>query len=95
MPQSLADTPVARQAMDIVHNSETNDIRPEVLQFLQRAIEDLWQHIQAQPDTYIMTQLEFRVFNYFRARFVNNSTAQRAIARYWDNTSNADGLVPP
>ncbi|KIW77835.1 hypothetical protein Z517_07668 [Fonsecaea pedrosoi CBS 271.37] len=81
-----------RQALQIAQTSQTGDMDPQVLQILENYLYRLWTRIQAEPDTYIMDQLEFPVFNHFRARSeFQNETARKAIGRYWDNRTPGDG----
>ncbi|KIX97038.1 uncharacterized protein Z520_07152 [Fonsecaea multimorphosa CBS 102226] len=86
-----------RQALQMAQNSPTGELDPQILQILENYLTQLWGRIQAQPETYVMTVLEFAVFNLFRARAeFQNETARKAISRYWDshtasnNTSNSE-----
>lgn len=74
-----------RGALEIARNSDDGDIDPRVLAILEEAIQAIWLRIQAQPQTYVLTKLEFAVFNYFQDRFRGNSTAQRAVERFWNH----------
>jgi ankyrin repeat protein len=60
-------------------DQQTKDILP-------LAVRALWSRIQAQPDTYLLTNLEARIFNYHQALFRGNDLARRTLARYWENT---------
>ncbi|KAI4264075.1 MAG: hypothetical protein L6R38_005438 [Xanthoria sp. 2 TBL-2021] len=73
------------KALEIARNSEDGSVPPSVTAVLERAIGELWQRIQAQPATYVMSKEEFVLFNYYRSRFANIPTAQHAIARFWNN----------
>ena len=77
------------RALEYVRNSDTGDIHPSVSAILERALADIWQRIQASPNSYIMTKEEFAVFNYYRERFVNSDVARRAVGRFW-NTFKGD-----
>ncbi|MCJ1275257.1 hypothetical protein MMC21_003058 [Puttea exsequens] len=57
---------------------------PTATTVLERRINDIWRSIQAQPNSYVMNKEEFAVFNHFRGRY-NNSTAQQAVSRFWNN----------
>ena len=74
-----------RRALEIARDTENGLLDANVSAILQTAIGSVWRRIQAQPDTYIMTRVEFSVFNYYRSRFQGNNTAQRAVQRYWDS----------
>ena len=54
----------------------------------RRAMRRLWDAIRADPDTYIMSKEEFRVFSLFRddlAILSNQNIAKKAALRYWQN----------
>ena len=78
-----------RDALEIARDDpmryrETN---PSASNILEKALARIWRQIEANPNTYVMTEDEFSVFNYFRARFNDESTrplAAAATARYWD-----------
>ncbi|KIW44531.1 uncharacterized protein PV06_02992 [Exophiala oligosperma] len=75
-----------RQAIQIAQNSENGSIDPIILHLLELALCRIWQNIQSEPDSYVMTQVEFAVFNYHRALpELQNETAREAISRYWDS----------
>ena len=51
---------------------------------LENELNNLWQRIQAQPDTYVMTKEEFALFNYSRHHRGESNVAQNAIIRFWN-----------
>ncbi|EXJ79592.1 hypothetical protein A1O3_07871 [Capronia epimyces CBS 606.96] len=78
-----------RQALNIAQNSPSGQIDPQILRLLESSLAQIWRNIQAQPNTYVMNDLEFAVFNHFRARSdFQNETARKAVSRYW-NSRNA------
>lgn len=81
-----------RAAVDRAHRSESDTLDAETEGTLRRELESVWAKILRQPNSYIMDQLEFAVFNRYRseARF-QNETARRAIERYWNSTTSTDG----
>ena len=79
------DWPSILRALEIARNTEDGPIAPEIVTILENTIRAIWRRIQSQPDSYVLTQEEYAVFNYFQDRFRGNATAQRARARYWDN----------
>ncbi|ETI28519.1 hypothetical protein G647_00969 [Cladophialophora carrionii CBS 160.54] len=81
-----------RQALQTVQNSSTGEVDERIHQMLEDYLRQTWSRIQAQPDTYVMTDLEFAVLNHFRARAeYQNETARKAISRYWDNIRPSNG----
>ena len=91
MAQANLDIPRVKQAIDRAQDSSNGDLSAEDTRILEAALAEIWRCIQARPDTYICTQLEFRVFNYYQARFKNNTVAEKAKKRYWNHFSNTDG----
>ncbi|KAI4107766.1 MAG: hypothetical protein L6R37_001451 [Teloschistes peruensis] len=73
------------KALEIAKNCEDGSVPPTVIAVLEKAIGELWQRIQYQPMTYVMSKEEFVVFNYYRSRFANVPMAQQAVARFWNN----------
>jgi len=81
-----------RQALQVAQNSETGQIDPRILQILENALRQIWENIQKQPSTYVMTVLEFAIFNYYRARpELQNEIARKAVSRYWTNRNVTHG----
>jgi len=81
-----------RQALQAAQNTPTDQMDPRLLEVLENALTQVWRNIQAQPNAYVMTELEFSVFNFFRARTeFQNETARKAIQRYWDSKRVTDG----
>ncbi|KAI9678147.1 MAG: hypothetical protein M1817_006092 [Caeruleum heppii] len=70
-----------RQALDLARDTPAVDA--QVGQLLERALTEVWQRVQAQPDSYVFTELEFAVFNYHRARFEGSEVAAAAVDRFW------------
>ena len=81
IPEQLT---VAR-ALEIVRNSDEGQLHPSVNAVLERAFNELWRRIQAQPTTYVMNKDEFTIFNRYRSRFSNLRLAEQAVARFWNN----------
>ena len=72
------------EALNIVNQHQHDGIEPAVTSFLARKADEIWQRIQAQPSTYILTREEFTVYAYCREAFGNNEVIQQAIRRFWD-----------
>lgn len=75
-----------QRALDLARNAE-GDLDPNVSQYLEKALDDIWANITAQPDSYVLSKDEFAVFNFYAQRFEGQSAAQRAIDRYWRSAS--------
>jgi hypothetical protein len=73
-----------QRALEIARNSE-GVVDPIVSSCLERCLRDVWARLEAYPENYILTKDEFALFNYFRHRFTNSNTAQRAVQRFWDH----------
>lgn len=75
-----------KQALHIAQNSQSEEIDPRVLAVLEAGLKRIWRDVLARPNTYVMTKLEFGVFNRYRARpEYQNETARKAVSRYWDS----------
>ncbi|EEP80863.1 conserved hypothetical protein [Uncinocarpus reesii 1704] len=83
-----------RRALEAARNNQDGQIDPRVSAILETAIGELWRKIQSQPDSYILTDNEFALFNYFQDRFRESAVAQRAVARYWNNSLQKFTLIP-
>ena len=86
------DAASVSRALDIARNCETGNDDPQAMTILQAAYQTYWEHIQAHPTSYLLTDLEFAVFNYFQERHRHDAVAQRATKRYWDNKRAVDGV---
>ncbi|KAK8098257.1 uncharacterized protein PG998_013743 [Apiospora kogelbergensis] len=84
---SAAENNEVAQALEIARESPDGAKDPVVSSILENALVQIWNKVQAQPDTYVMSRDEFAVFNFFQYRFAGNKTAMAARKRYWDNTT--------
>lgn len=91
MAQANLDIPRVTAAIARAQNSRNGNISDQDKQTLEAAVAEIWRCIQAQPDTYLCTSLEFRIFNYFQGRFQNNTVAEKARKRFWERHSITDG----
>lgn len=71
-----------QRALDLARNAE-GDLDPNVSQYLENALNDIWANISAHPDSYVLSRDEFAVFNFYAQRFEGEAAAQQAIDRYW------------
>lgn len=78
------------QALEIARESEDGGAGDSyIAKTLDQALDNIWDKVKAQPDSYIMSDDEYSLFNYFQHRFIGNDMAVLARRRYWDNTTNA------
>ena len=82
-----------RNALEALRQAEEQSIEyanvdPAVRNVLEASLGILWRRILDESPPYVMNDLEFRLFNYFRRRFDGDERARRAIERYWWNTRN-------
>lgn len=75
------------QALEIARESPDGARDPVISGILEDALSKIWANVQAEPDSYVMKNEEFAVFNFFQHRFSGNKLATAARARYWDNAS--------
>ncbi len=74
-----------QRAIDIARNTE-GELDPTVSTYLEGAITDIWNRVNEQPGTYILSRDEFAVFNYYIKRFGGSPVAEQAVDRYWRAT---------
>lgn len=94
MPGSLKDLTAVRQALERARTCEDGSVDAPTTAVLEAAISELWNRLQAEPNSYVLNPDEFALFNYFLERYRGSTVAQRAVARFWNNyhvSSNADG----
>jgi len=74
-----------QRAVDIARNTE-GELDPNVKDYLENVLGNIWSRVQLHPDSYILTKDEFAVFNFYRQRFGDAPEAQAAVSRYWQHT---------
>lgn len=89
---SEPDQASVRRAIIIAQDATNDNLDQHTKEVLTLALRAIWRRIQAQPDSYILTTLEARVFNYYQSLFRGNDLARCAWARYWENTHGMDGI---
>jgi hypothetical protein len=80
------------RAISIAQNATNDNLDQHTKEILALALRAIWRRIQAQPDTYLLTNLEARVFNYHQSLYRGNELARCAWARYWENTHGLNGV---
>ena len=92
MPAGAGETLSVAHSLEIVRNSEPGQAPPNALGVIERAMAELWQRVLANENAYVMSDIEFAVFNFFRSRYQsgrNKLVGQKATARYWDSKGRA------
>ena len=82
------------EALEIVRNSEPGQAPPEAKRMTDAAIVQLWNRLRAKPDTYIMSDKEFKLFNYYRHAYQSGADGEigrNAASRYWNHSSRFNG----
>ncbi len=92
LSMSEPDQATIQRAIIIAQNAANDNLDQQTKEILQLALRAIWRRIQSQPDTYVLTNLEARVFNYHQSLFRGNEVARHAWARYWENTHGMDGI---
>ena len=80
-----------RVSQAITKAQDLQTLSAEETRILNQAFTVIWNRIRTQHN-YVMTELEFKVFNYFQSRWEGNPVAKQAVARHWTSRGNADGL---
>lgn len=88
------DEATLRRYLQMVQDNPEGTVPQAVDDTLRRELEILWRKIIRAPDSYIMTQLEGKLFNAFRSdlQVRNPRIVQKALQRYWDSNS-TDGTM--
>lgn len=74
------------QALEIARDYHPGQHRdPQVVKILDGAVAQIWGKLQTEPQSYILTRLEFAVFNFFQHQFEGEPIAVAARKRYWDS----------
>lgn len=73
-----------QRALDIARNTE-GDLDHTVSQYLETQLVEVWDRLESQPETYVLTKDEFAIFNFFIFRYNGSQVAEKAIARFWSN----------
>lgn len=89
---SEPDHATVQQAIVIAQNATNDNLDQQTKEILTLAIDAIWRRILAHPDTYVLTNLEARVFNYYQSLFIGDEIARRTWARYWANTHGMGGI---
>ena len=84
-------TEEVRRAIGRAQDSSHNNLTTQETQLLQRAFDQIWRNLQAHQETYLLCNLEFKVFNYYQNGWPNTQLARRAVQRYWNNRPVVDG----
>jgi hypothetical protein len=71
-----------QRALDIARNTEGH-LDDFVAKYLEQQLAVVWDHIDSQPDSYVLSKDEFAIFNFFVGRYQGLEVAQKAIARFW------------
>lgn len=83
MPGSSGSQLSIKEALKIAKNQQNGAVNTPASERLERAKIEILGSIQAQPTSYIMSQEEFSVINYFHEQYKNNNTVNQAISRFW------------
>jgi hypothetical protein len=82
---STLDEKVVAQALERARETDEGAHDPQVRKILEEALSRIWDKIQAQPDSYVMSRTEMSVFTYYQYSFTGNELAVAARKRYWDH----------
>ena len=82
-PSAFSDLSALQRALDIARSTEYTELDPAHRDLLERALDEIWERIQANPTTYLLTRDEFAIFNFYQDRWSNDHVAKRAVERFW------------
>jgi hypothetical protein len=71
-----------RGAVEEAQNSTTGQIDPQIRRMLEDYLRHTWARILAKPTTYLLSDTEMKLLNYYRGKpEYQNETARTAIER--------------
>lgn len=80
-----------QQALNIARNAE-DGLEPSVASFLEEVMSQIWDNTSTNSDTYVLSALEFAVFNFYRQQY-HGQVAEEAVERYWRSVTRR-GAIP-
>ena len=86
-PLASSEAENIRHCLEVVRNSEPGQAPGNAVATIERAMAELWARVEADEESYTMTNTEFAVFNFFKSRYSSGrhaAVAQKATARFWD-----------
>ena len=84
----MTRAPSVEQALRMIQDNPNGTNNTQARDVLQKELARIWRNIQDNPNSYVMDNLEFAVFNCHRnSPEYTNQVGQRAVKRYWDNRS--------
>jgi hypothetical protein len=84
----MTRVPTVEQALRQVQDNPDGTSNSQARAVLQKELARIWRNIQDKPNSYVMNNLEFAVFNCHRnSPEYSNQVGQRAVKRYWDSRS--------
>ena len=89
---SEPDQASTQRAIVIAQNATDDYLDQDVRIILRDSYTAIYRRITSSPNTYVLTPLEARVFNYHQSQWKENDLAKRAWARYWNNTHGTNGM---
>lgn len=89
---SEPDPATVQRAIILAQTATNDNLDQPTKDILRLALRAIWRRLQAQPETYVLTNLEARVFNYHQSLYRDDDLARRAWARYWANTHGMNSI---
>jgi hypothetical protein len=82
----MTATTTVEQALRQVQDNPNGSANAQAKAVLLKEVTRIWRNIQAEPGSYVMSNLEFAVFNCYRNNpDYHNTTGQQAVQRYWNH----------
>lgn len=82
---AFSDLSALQRALEAARITEYNDLDASSRQLLEKALDEIWVRLRAQPTTYILSKVEFAVFNFYQDRWRDSDLAVAAKRRFWDS----------
>jgi hypothetical protein len=72
-------------ALEKAREASPDEPEPDVVAFLTAALDEIWRKIRLQPDSYILSNTEYSLFNFYLQRYREDPLTAPAISRHWNN----------
>lgn len=90
-PPAISDPSEVRRVVLIARDTEYHTLNQTDRELLERTNGRIWERIQAEPETYILSPDEFAVFNFYQNVWPHRPIAENAVKRYWDSQQKVNG----
>ncbi|KAK7744483.1 hypothetical protein SLS53_003367 [Cytospora paraplurivora] len=85
-PPSTSTLTAPRKVAEALESARDCRFDRVISSTLETALSKIWDRVVNEPESYVMTDIEFGVFNLYQQRFFGDKRATEARRRFWDNS---------